>query len=152
MESKSQRMRPRAFGLYSAFDQFQLKLTKLDPNIDYSFLNHLPILDPINQFILKETTRNIESSINNEIERYLHSKVFKVVVNNMAYSQSTNSILVSFVIILDPDIKLMEEANIILNMFNTLIYQNVPFHELTFFNNLKCLSSLLPNISLFSSK
>ena len=144
--------RPKAFGLYSAFDQFQLKLTNLDPKIDYSFLNSLPITDPLHQYILNETIRNVEASINNHIQNYLHTRIFRVVVNNMAYSPSSNSILVSFVIVLDPDIRLMEEANIFLNIFNTLIYNNVGFNDIKFFNDITCISSLLPNISLFSCK
>jgi hypothetical protein len=70
----------------------------------------------------------------------------------MAYSASSNSILVSFVIVLDPDIRLMEEANIFLNIFNTLIYNNVGFNDIKFFNDITCISTLLPNISLFSRK
>jgi hypothetical protein len=62
-ELKAIRARPRAFGLYSAFDQFQLKLTNLDPKIDYSFLNSLPITDQVHQYILNDTIRNIESSV-----------------------------------------------------------------------------------------
>lgn len=55
--------RPRAFGLYSPFDQFQLKLTNLDPNIDYSFLNNLPITDKVHKYILNETIKNVEASV-----------------------------------------------------------------------------------------
>lgn len=68
----------------------------------------------------------------------------------MAYAPSSNSILVSFVVVLDPAIRLMEEANIFLNIFNTLIYNNIGLNNIHFLNNIKCLT--LPNISLFSCK
>lgn len=70
----------------------------------------------------------------------------------MAYLPSTRSIAVSFMVVLDQSVQDINEANIYLSLFNSLIANQIGFSNLNFINETQIVSDLLPNLSYFSSK
>lgn len=82
----------------------------------------------------------------------MRNAVFRVVIDNLNYVVQKNSILASFMVVLDPRMQDFNQANNLLNMFNLLVSNKVIFNNLQFYNESNSKSSLLPNVSNFSRK
>lgn len=78
--------------------------------------------------------------------------MFRVVIDNLNYVVQKNSILASFLVVLDPRMQDFNQANNLLNVFNLLVSNKVIFNNLQFYNESYSRSSLLPNVSNFSCK
>lgn len=69
----------------------------------------------------------------------------------MAFLPSNNTIVVSFIVILSPLVQDIDEASVLLSLFNSLITNRVGFNDLKFYNETTSSSSLLANACYFSS-
>lgn len=159
------------------FDKFQLKFFNLDPRSNYNFLNNPPVTDKEQQAFLKESVASLEDmvsdlnftmsnfsdfelikitiiykfKIKNQIDFYLQNKIQRILVDNMEFMPMNNSILVSFMVIIKPDVQDTDEASVLLSLFNSLITNQIGFDDLQFYNETMSSSSLLPKACYFSS-
>lgn len=140
----------QVYSFYSMFDRFQLKLSNLTN--DYFFLNNLPLTNSEQIEFLKNAIYQIEYSIKENIGMYLQNRIQRVIIDNMAYLASTRSIVVSFIVIMEPGLQDINEGNSYLSIFNSLILNRIGFGNIKFYNEALSTSSLLPSVSQFSRK
>lgn len=140
----------QVYSFYSMFDRFQLKLSNLTN--DYFFLNNLPLTNSEQIEFLKNAIYQIEYSIKENIGIYLQNRIQRVIIDNMAYLASTRSIVVSFIVIMEPGLQDINEGNSYLSIFNSLILNRIGFGNIKFYNEALSTSSLLPSVSQFSRK
>ncbi len=138
------------FGFYSINDQYQLKFFDLIGN--YSYLNSRAVYDEIDQISLTRVIRNIESGIRTQLKSQLQNSVFRIIVNNINYLRTRQSIIASFIVVLDPRITDLKQAESLLSDFNYLIENNIGFNEIKIINETYSNSSLLANLSSFACK
>lgn len=140
----------QVYSFYSMFDRFQLKFSNLIN--DYFFLNNLPLTEPNQIEFLKNTIHHLEYSIKENIGVFLQNRIKRVIIDNMAYLPSTRSIVVSFIVIMEPDLQDINEGNGYLSIFNSLIANRIGFGNIKFYNESLSRSDLLPSVSQFSCK
>jgi len=138
------------FGFYSINDQYQLKFFDLVGN--YSYLNSRAVYEETDQISLTRIIRSIESSVKAQLKSYLQNSIFKIVVNNINYLRTRQSMIVSFIVVLDPRITNIKQTESLLTDFNYLIENNIGFNGIRIINEANSNSSLLANLSSFACK
>lgn len=136
------------YSFYSMFDRFQLKFSNLTN--EYFFLNNLPLSDSNQIEFLKHAINHIEFSIRENVGIYLQNRIHRVIIDNMAYLASTRSVVISFIVIMEPSIQDINEGNGFLSIFNSLIANRIGFGNIKFYNESLSTSDLLPSVSQFS--
>lgn len=94
----------------------------------------------------------IKKKIKNKLQLNLENRLDRIIINNLVYFPSTKSLLVSFICVLNPEVRDINLAQYLLNSFNFLINNQIGFNEFKFYNETFSRSSLLANISSFSCK